>query len=213
MQLLFVVTDEVHNSDTKVSHNVPMLLVPCGHSLCARCAGQASSESLLKCPGCHCRVEGRVVNRPLVQLIAACGQRSPISNAAAVDHQRMVGMDAQLSFRIKVFEDEQISADTDLTRLADRCQAASSQLQRLTAEEDSLSKAECSIAELCRNHERELAVAQKNANELEAQTVSLETLAAMLEATLANLRRDRAKCQLMVEHFGPRELLDDLVEA
>lgn len=208
-----LVTDEVHTGDTKASQDVPMLLVPCGHSLCARCSDQTSSEILFKCPGCRCGVEGRVVNRPLMQLIAACGQRSSFSNAAAVDHHRIAGLDAQLSLRIKLFEDEQCSADTDLALLEDRCRAAACQLQRLTAEEDSLSKAECSIAELCRDHEKELAEAQKTATELEAQAVSCETLAAMLEATLANLRRDRAKCQLMVEHFGPRELLDDLVEA
>jgi len=203
----------VHVSDANVSHEAPMLLVPCGHSLCARCASQTSSKSLVKCPGCWRRVEGRVVNRPLMQLVAARGQRSSFDNAGIVDHQRVATMDGQLSLRIQLFQDEQFSAETDVALLEDRCQATRAQLLRLTVEEDSLSKAEGGVAEMCRERETELAKAQKADTELETRVASLETVAIMVEATLTNLRRDRAKCKLMVEHFGPHELLDDLVEA
>jgi len=191
----------------------PMLLVPCGHTLCSWCARGLSQTACDACPQCNVRVQTLVVNRPLLQAAALVAERRASSSRIGASTADAAAPSAsQLRVRVGLLEEQRSAEEEELTALTNEIDALGAEAARLAEGETEL-RAEIARLEARRREVNDqLSSRRELVRASEAEAASHTRQAEVLEAALIGLRRDREKCRFMVEHYGPPELLAGLVE-
>eukprot|EP00747_Dinoflagellata_sp_TGD_P169178 gnl/TRDRNA2_/TRDRNA2_197473_c0_seq1.p1 gnl/TRDRNA2_/TRDRNA2_197473_c0~~gnl/TRDRNA2_/TRDRNA2_197473_c0_seq1.p1 ORF type:complete len:314 (+),score=61.84 gnl/TRDRNA2_/TRDRNA2_197473_c0_seq1:174-1115(+) len=186
----------------------PMLLVPCGHALCRTCATDKLPGCAGACPQCRCIVQSVVLNRPLLQAVAALAERRTADDGYPGECS-VPSMDcaAQLRLRVSLLEEESESAALELTALEAQIVMLGQKLAHHTEEEKRLHVEASRLLMRREATEQKCVEARTVLKQREVEVARFEEESALLEVALANVRRDREKCLLMVEHYGPPELL------
>ena len=202
----------------------PMLLFPCGHTLCRQCLTSHLAKAPKKtCPLCRAVIQSQAVNISLQQLIQSlAAKQSALKGSASASAAAAGGLPSDLG---------DLADETDVSRYIQqynqsslRCAVLATKLSDLSSESQATSEAlrscelvtahlqreEQAVAErlagvqaeldLVREH---LAAQRSKAEELEEMAQRQQATRAAVAAILEPLERERDKAQLIVRRLAP----------
>lgn len=201
---------------------VPLLLSPCGHSLCRSCVGKMVKKT--SCPYCRAKIEHQAVNRPLAEMIARFGDGGGVAKRLreGTSLSRSTNLNSELCTPLEVSDLRNASSTTtesnsryQLELNAFTARAAVLEQELCTVEREvedsasdlfSLKEVERIAEENAQIFHSKWIVAKGELEEVRAQVNSMEKKVKegerkkeLLLRTLEPVKRDRDKCRIIIE--------------
>jgi len=188
----------------------PMLLFPCGHTLCAECLEQYHKQHLKKiCPYCRAKIQNQAVNQSLLGLMNAISDKKVMEesagNAAKQSREQETSIERyendyeMLGIRCEVLQGERSTKLDEIRYLRNESKSTDTTLEILRTEErnvmDQIDRLEKELR-LVRDH---LINHKKIRDEYDDKVLSLEDNIKLIDSTIGPLKTEREKCRLMIE--------------
>ncbi|CAG9329417.1 unnamed protein product [Blepharisma stoltei] len=187
--------------------HAPIILFPCGHTLCKLCIESHFKTARQKnCPLCRCKVDNQAVNVSLQNLVVVFAKQKNLSNQITQESQISSQSDngdyteqlQMYNLRCKILYDEKTATEQQIFQQKLLIEDREAEITVLKSEEDDalmrMRKAEEEL-ELIRKHLRrsndEISKIQHKLNEL-------ETTVTLIDDTLKSVERERAKVTTLI---------------
>ncbi|XP_055871798.1 uncharacterized protein LOC106078670 isoform X3 [Biomphalaria glabrata] len=197
------------------SQHVPMMVIPCGHTLCKTC-----SEKRNSCPSCDCPIKSLTINIMLQQVIQEYHtpkskstfktlDRSSNSNnenknyyltySSAEIHQPVLSYKTQLSSlqtRHDILSNEYETMTNSLGLLMKKFQQQHRQVQNIKTQEEEVEKAIHELQTRLAALKSHRAQYEKEVLELQTEKAEVDSKIGILKETLSSLEREIEKVRL-----------------
>lgn len=180
----------------------PIILFPCGHTLCKLCIDHHFKTARQKlCPLCRCKVDSHAVNISLQNLVVVFARQKnlEISNhtsqpvASAPETTDYLEQLQMYNLRCKILTDEKLNTERDLEKYRDLCDTQEAVIETLRSEEsqirDRMRRAEDEL-DLVRKHIR---ISNEELNKYQNKLQELETSTSLINDTLKSVEREKSK--------------------
>ncbi|XP_067649644.1 uncharacterized protein [Haliotis asinina] len=201
------------------SQFTPLLLIPCGHTVCRECC-----QGRELCPECYCSIGSTTCNIMLQQIIQEYQGKKTVQRIArsqtyrkdhqyspqnyqehakgthpSVDNNHYKEQLQNLHTRLDVLSSEKTSAQVECERLSDAIQREALQVRNISKEEDNICSQIDALEEklnVLRQHRTEY---ENKCEEMKVEREEAQRRLTMLKETIESLNNELEKVQLLSE--------------